>query len=406
MHNLCSLRPSAAALCVAALVTPVFGADSTPATLEERIARLEKQLARLEAKLGDTVTADELAPTLKEFSDLTRALGWDGKSPLPSVKPAGKEQKLALGGFFHVNGETGNAPDARFTGIADRFLVRRARLNVTATFAEGFLAKLEGDFGNNAIAGAAGYRAQATDAYVQWNKYPEFTLRAGQFKTPFGYEQLASDTKTLTIERSLPNDRLTFSRQIGAMATGDVLKKRLNYSVGAFNGNGVNNGANDNENFMAVARLAGVAYDGKTSGGTKVKWTAGANGATTYDNGAFTGRRYGWGWDTQLVVGAAEFWAEWLRNDLNPATGASTSGLGWSVLAAYSFTPKWQGVLRYESYDSNTTTANTTTKEWVFGVNYLIKGDDLKLSLNYLSGRQPTPTGTNGRLLGRMQVMF
>lgn len=405
------MKPSSillrASLSLFALISTLpLRAASSPASLEERLDRLEKQLARIEARLADTVSADELAPTLKEYSELTRALGWDGKSSLNAVKPAGKEQKLALGGFFHINAETGNAPDARFTGIADRVLIRRARLGVTATFAEAFGARLEGDFGNNAVAGNAGYRAQACDAYVQWTKYPEFTLRGGQFKTPFGYEQLASDTKTFTIERSLPNDRLTFSRQIGLMAQGDVLNKRVNYSVGAFNGNGVNNGANDNENFMTVGRLAVVGYDGKTSGGQKVRWTAGANGMTTYDNGTFTGRKYGWGVDTQLVLGAAEFWAEWLRNDMNPATGASTSGLGWSALAAYTFAPKWQGVVRYESYDSNTSTAATTTREWVFGLNFMIKGDDLKLSLNYLVGKQPSPASSNGRVLGRMQVMF
>src|SRR5438045_1039340 len=86
----------------------VFAASSLRAetktpTLEERMTRLENAIARIEAKLNDTVSADELAPTLKEYSELTRALGWDGKSPLSSVKPGGKEKSLALGGFVQAN---------------------------------------------------------------------------------------------------------------------------------------------------------------------------------------------------------------------------------------------------------------------------------------------------------------
>jgi phosphate-selective porin len=63
-------------------------------------------------------------------------------------------------------------------------------------------------------------------------------------------------------------------------------------------------------------------------------------------------------------------------------------------------------VVRYETFDSNTATGNTTTEVWTLGINYLIKGDDLKLSLNYLSGQQPDPTPQGDRLIGRMQLMF
>ena len=55
------------AACLGAL--PAKGA--TP-SLEDRLAKLEAALNRLEARLGDTVSADELAPTLKEYSDLTK----------------------------------------------------------------------------------------------------------------------------------------------------------------------------------------------------------------------------------------------------------------------------------------------------------------------------------------------
>src|SRR3982751_3608872 len=78
----------------------VTTARADAGSLEERLTRLEAALARIEQRLGDTVSADELAPTLKEFSDLTRQIGWDGKSALTIAKAAGKEQKLSIGGYI------------------------------------------------------------------------------------------------------------------------------------------------------------------------------------------------------------------------------------------------------------------------------------------------------------------
>lgn len=387
------------------LVATRLRAEAAAPTLEERLTKLEGAIARIEARLNDTVSADELAPTLKEYGDLTRALGWDGKSPLNAVKPAGKEKSLVLGGFVQANFESGQTPDSRFAGLNNRFLLRRARLNASGTFVENVSFKFEADFGANSLAAKSGLSAQVTDLYLSWTKLPAASLRLGQFKTPFGYEQLTADTKTLTVERSLPNDSLTLGRQVGLMLYGEVAEKRLGYSLAAYNGTGTNINTNDNQKFLWVARATGVVLDTK-AGNKKVKLTAGVDYFTTEDKGTFTGRREGTSVDAQFVYGPAEIHAEWLQNSRHPLTGAATTASGWALLGAYSFTPKWQAVLRYETYDSNTATTNTTTKLWTYGLNYLLKGDDLKLSLDYLSGQQPAPAPRGDRFITRVQVMF
>lgn len=388
-----------------AATLPALSPAQPSASTEDRLARIEAQLSRLEARLGEAVTADELAPTLKEFADVQRSLGYDGKTPLSVVKVAGAETKLALGGFIHANFESGTAPDARWAGLSNRFLLRRARLFATGVFAERFSFKIESDFGNNSLAAKTGLSGQLTDAFLAWTKYPAANMKVGQFKTPFGFEQLAADTKIFTIERSLTNDRLTVSRQIGGAVSGDFFGKRASYAVGAYNGTGINVGSNDSQKFMWVARTSAVAFDGK-AGDQKLKLTAGVNYFTTVDKGAFTGRRFGTGVDAQLVYGPAEIQAEILRNDLHPVTGKPTAAAGWALLGALNFTTQWQGVVRFDSFDSNTATVNTTTDEWTFGVNYLVRGDDLKLSVNYLSGSQPAPLPHGDRVIGRLQVMF
>lgn len=67
----------------------------------------------------------------------------------------------------------------------------------------------------------------------------------------------------MTIERSLPNDRLTPGRQIGGMLYGSFAGGRFGYSAGAFNGSGTNIGNNDNDRFMWVGRANVVVHQGK-----------------------------------------------------------------------------------------------------------------------------------------------
>lgn len=376
-------------------------AAATP-SLEERLARIEAQLARLESRLSDTVAADELAPTLKDYSDLSRQLGWDGKTAFTVVKAGGKESKLSIGGYVQAQAEVGKAPDTRYAGIFNRVLLRRARLTVKGAFEENFEFTLQSDYGNNSIGGVSGYRAQLADAFLAWTKFPAANLQIGQFKTPFGYEQLLADTKTMTVERSLPNDQLTVGRQLGLGLLGTLADKRVSYSVGAFNGNGVNNGNNDNQQFMYAGRGGVTAW----SSGAK-KFTLGTNAFWTRDTGTFTGHRTGVGVDAQLALGAADFVAEYLNVTQKRFTGTDTSAEGWSAQAAYFILlKKLQAVARFERYDSNQLVGDTTSESWVLGLNYYVKGDDVKLVFNYTLGDPAGPLSNQGRAIGRLQVVF
>ncbi|MCX6951668.1 MAG: porin [Verrucomicrobia bacterium] len=386
---LCSLAVTAAAQ------------TSSPG-LEERLARLEKQLARLEARLDGTVTATELAPALRELSDLTHQLGWDGKSPLTVVKAGGKEQKLSIGGFVHMQGEFGRATDSRYAGINNRVLLRRARITTKGAFADGFEFTVQPDFGNNSIAGNTAYRGGLADAYVAWTKHEAANVQVGQFKSAFGYEQLLSDTKTPMVERSLPNDLLTVSRQIGVAVLGTVADKRITYNVGAYNGNGVNNGNNDNDQFMYAGRVAATAW---SRGADKL--SIGTDGYWSNDTGTFSGRRTAWGVDTQLTLGAFDLTGEYLHSIQNRLTGADTTSDGWSAFAGYYLLPKTlQAVVRYETYNANLRVGGNTSSLWTFGANYYVKGDDVKLTFNYVIGDPAGPLSHEGRFMTRLQLVF
>ena len=57
---------------------------------------------------------------------------------------------------------------------------------------------------------------------------------------------------------------------------------------------------------------------------------------------------------------------------------------GFYSTLAYRFTPKLQGLLRYDEFDPNKKLSGDKRREYSVGINYFIKGQALKLVLNYV----------------------
>lgn len=356
-------------------------------SVEERLAKLEQEMRELRAENAELRAQFGVTPSALPVQE--------------DVKPAGKESKMLIGGFLHAQAESGGRVDTRFGDDNDRVFLRRARVNVQGSFAEEFDFKAELDLAGG-LGTASAVRAQATDVYAQWSKHPFAQIRAGQFKTPYGHEQLYSDTKVLTVERTLGTDRIGIGRQLGIQVGGEI--GGLSYSVGAFNGNGTNVTFNDDEGFLSAGRLSGSLW--KTDRG---QWTIGANGYTSDDRGApvapelgfanntFAGHRRAWGVDSQLTAGALEIWGEMLRARFDPETGATRDLHSWYLAGAWSLTPKLQAVAMIDTLDG----PSGDLKTWTLGANYFIKGHDLKLQLNVMRAEDETT-----RVLARLQTMF
>lgn len=343
------------------------------------------------------------------------------------VRPGGKEPFLKIGGLIQVQSDFGDRGDTRFATGDDRIYLRRARLNAIGSFLEEFDFKLElelfGTLSNSPTSiSTNNVRAQVTDGYINWNKLVYANIKGGQFKTPFGYEQLYFDPRLYTIERSLVNDRLTVGRQLGAQVSGDLFEKRFYYATGLFNGNTVNNTYNDNGKFLYAGRVAGTIWQGKLHS-LETKWTAGTNGFSSEDNNltaqspdfqftnlTFTGKRTGFGVDTQLRLGPFEIWFEFLRDHIEPQDFKPLEEFhadGWYLQGYYAVRPKIQAVLGYQTFNPITELdADLTTNTWTLGFNYLFKGDDLKFMVNYLITDTYILPDTQQKVLVRMQVIF
>ncbi len=241
----------------------------------ENRERIKKEVENIKAV---AVQKDE--ERKKEITDLKTALeeqkkksllaGFDGKHF--TLGSADGNFKLNLGGYmqtdyrYYEGGEDANNKNT--------FDVRRARLTASGNMSKNIKYKLQADFSDEVD--------ELRDAYVDLNYTPLAVVRAGQFKVPFGYEQVTSSTTFDFIERSVAGNFIaSTSRDIGVMVFGSVLDKRINYYLGAFNGTGENM-TDDNDSLTFIGRLLfspfadnedsvlqGLTFGGSFSGGDR-----------------------------------------------------------------------------------------------------------------------------------------
>jgi phosphate-selective porin len=386
------------------VLTQLLGAVAQePTSVEERLKKLEQELDSLQ----------------RENRELRKELGLEPKGPVPWLKPAGQAAEVKFGGYIQAQAEFGDPGDARWTGKNenDRFYVRRARLASFGTFLEHFSYRLEMDLAG-ALGESSNLRAQLTDGWANWHQFDFANLKIGQFFPTFGWEKRLAPTKLLAVEYSLAGDRLLPDRQLGAEVSGHFLGNRLGYYAGFFNGNNLNNNFNDNEDFLVAPRLEGVPVLGKW-GGKEVTWSVGLSGYYSDDASVslpteirppgtttYAGLRTALGADTQFRWGPVDIWAEYFWTDMEPVGSPDYTAEGWYVLGGYYIVPKLQAIVKFESFDPKDTLADNATEAWTFGVNYYLKGDSLKLMLDYVLFDCEDTRGTQQKFLGRLQAAF
>lgn len=367
--------------------TSISADEADVAALADRVTLLESKIEALISE-NEALRSRSAVASSPAAAVVPKPAAKTG--PLP-VTIGGKESKLSLGGYLHVQAEAGGAADSRFSTANDRIRLRRARLTLKGSMGEdlSFQAQTE-------LAGSP----KLTDLFVAWSKYPAANLKVGQFKTPFGSEQLDSDTKVPFIERSIGSDRLTVGRDIGVGLSGQSEDKRFGYSTGLFNGNGTNQSNNDNDSFLFVGRVTGTLFESEING-TKANWQLGGNWySNDVASSAFSGTREGLGVDTQFKFGAANFMAEWLSNESDPLTGADSKSEAWQISGIYRFDNNWQAVARFDTYDANANASGGESDTVTLGANYFLYDDALKLSFNYLFGED------DDRLIVRAQLIY
>jgi len=407
--------------------------------LQQRNAELEREVSSLKKQKSSTTALgpekrSKFVPDSKSYVEKTETT--EDKKPV-YVIPAGSEFKLALGGLLQTQYEAGDvsAFEGRFgsAAIDDRFRLRRMRINVTGDFAEKFEFKLEGEFaqsdtaitvrnpnGTTLASNSTRTNFGGLDLFVNWHQFPEFQVKIGQYKVPLGFEQLSSDPKLLTPERSQVTSALTPERQIGVEIWGKPFtnvfpeqKDLLTYYAGIFNGDGRNITVNDNDEYMYVGRLElqplktkifnedatlklGVnALSSRDAAGTVLSPAGSVRVNSDGSLSAFTApsaaERTAYGFDAAFHLGPFDLMAEYLSEDFDALTVNGSPRLfndfsadGYYVQAGYYLIPKkLQLVTKYESFNPGQV-ANDNLSSITGGLNYYIHGDDIKIMAHYI----------------------
>ena len=151
----------------------------------------------------------------------------------------------------------------------NKFDIRRARLILKGHLLRHFYYFFQYEFQG------AGSR-RLLDAYVDTRILPYLSVRVGQFKTPFGFEQYSMDKNIPFAERSM-GFLLTPLRDVGFMVHGSFWGSRVNYGLGLFNGDGVDDSVGGDEDapglvgrvvFTPFRGLGGSLCDGLQFGGS------------------------------------------------------------------------------------------------------------------------------------------
>jgi len=462
------LRAASASLAaIISLAAQPLGAQTSSESerlqkLERAVEQLQKRNAELEQEVSSlkkqTASAAEVGAKMKTkvFYDgksyVEKAVVEEEKLPV-YVQQRGPELKLVLGGFIQMNFEDGDvsAFEGRFgqTALKDRFRLRRARINLTGDFAEQFDFKIEGDFENSDGISSSRTAFEGTDIFVNWHQFPEAQIKVGQWKAPFGLEQLTPDTSLYIIERSLPTGAITPERQIGVQLWGKPFasvwpdeKDLLTYYAGIFNGNGRNTTVNDNNNFMYVGRLESTLFKSKMWGqdsylklgadvlnsrddkGTNISQTL---NLLVNDDGSLSpfvlpgaDERTAWSVDAWLKLGPFDLIGEYLEEYVNgrivngvPPGFADFTTNGYYITAGYFLIPKkLQAAVQWQDLNPGQK-GSDGIHSITGGLNYYIHGDDLKLMVNYIHAwsdfREANPQFGEDQfdeVIGRVQVMF
>lgn len=215
-----------------------------------------------------------------------------------------------------------------------------------------------------------------SDLYIASAAIPNHTIIVGNTRTPTGYEGAKSSTVLPFVARSQISRNFGNTRQVGVRVKGNY--PLIEYDFGGFSSDTYFRKFMPGSEFAGWVTLKPLAKTSGKYGSLKLGSgiTAGENGSDYFVAGAYTSYEY------------KRFYAnfEWGKaNGYNGARGISTNKAeGLYTTLGYRITPKLQFIARYDQFKPNLLVSNDIRREYSTGFNYFLKGQALKLMLNYV----------------------
>ena len=294
------------------------------------------------------------------------------------------------------DGDTAGDGVGEEDGAFSHFDVPRLRLTLSGGAIKPWLRYLfQFDFSRTSGEGAS----KIKDAVLEIRPVGRpYRLQAGQFKVPFGLQQITSSGRLQFVDRAITDAKFNPGRDIGAMFSGTTTSRRVGYDAGVFNGAGESLRQN-NESHLWAARVyfeplgayspaegssdveaaaAPVVHLGLAlRGGKQIRGRSAATAVEDPDNQA--------AWNLAFAFKAPRFYstAEYFRmtdEQENPATGPDIESQGYHVQAGYMAIPRRLEVgLLYAWIDGHTDVSDATVNELRGVAGYYWQTHNLKL---------------------------
>lgn len=231
------------------------------------------------------------------------------------------------------------------------------------------------------------------DMYIATNKIPHHRLLVGHSRPPLGMEGAYGPFVLPFIARSQISRNFGTIRKLGARVSGTY--SLMDYDFGVYSSDTYF------QEFFPGAEFIG-RVDLKPLGKTDGKY-----GKLLIGGSMDTGHRD----NNFCVVGAhiqydyKRFMAnfEWAQaNGYNGPSGFSADkhASGFYATVGYMLTKKLQILARYDEFDPNREIANNNQREYSVGLNYFIKGQGLRLILNYVFCQNDSAKDSHRIMLG------
>lgn len=318
-----------------------------------------------------------------------------------------EKKKSLIGDYMSIGGRIDAQYDfnyfndgANVEEMSNTFNIRRARLDMKGDINKHLEFRVQTEFASS---------PKLLDAYIAVKINPWLNFKIGQQKIPFTIENPYSLNDLEVIEYAQVVSKLSGfndisgnknyggGRDMGLIAYGSMFQHEqngkafsiLNYTIGIYNGNGINKKDNNNGKdfaarldihpFMKDLMITGAAYVGNyalndTINGDRQRYTAGIQ----YKNDKLTVRsEYIYG-----VTGKLDFTQDNLTSNLKSD--------GFYVMATYYFSMKGNNgqsqklapVLRYDHMNDNIDIDNNRSIYYMAGLNYYPM-KNLRLQVNY-----------------------
>ena len=421
------------ALLVPALSTVALAQSSADSTLETDLLDILKEKGVITADQYDSLLAAAHKRAEARSNELTLIDASLQRLAAPDVQARGGQPgklvfrspdgkwTMGLRGEIQARVEHTDSNDP--TKDDNNISVPRARLTVEGTAgAPNIRYKLQLDASTNSKPTDPATEPAATprDVYVDWGFLETNSLRLGQFKFPFGREQLTSTSQIDLQELSIATNEFTPSYEPAAMVSGLLADGMFEYQAAMSNGegrgknntpgetkNGMRAGARVVWNPLGAFKLDGPAFQTVDDGSTKLGVGAAlmrnedSSGLNTVTPGANTETS---DFEAGLDSGPLAVLAEAFHRTTHAQAGGDTIDDGRNFQLGYLFdAARFELVGRYSSIDYG---AKDDQFEKTVGVNWYVDRHNAKWMADFskLSGQGSTPDTNRLRL--QFQVLF